>query len=74
MAARLQRESLESLLAKIIAHDDDWINIRAFIAEVARDNDSFVPYVYLFLLTFHSNSLARETIEQAGKTYARVLD
>ena len=39
--ARFVRESLEALLTKILAHDDDWVNIKAFCAEVLKDNDLF---------------------------------
>ena len=40
------RESLESLLDKILAKDDDWVNIKTFCTEVTNDQEL---YVSLFL-------------------------
>ena len=38
------KESLETLLEKILAHDDDWSNIKAFCSQVAQDRDAFADH------------------------------
>ena len=42
------KESLESLLDKALAQDDDWVNIKAFCQQVAEDKDSCVDFTAVF--------------------------
>lgn len=55
--ARFVRESLEALLTKILAHDDDWVNIKAFCAEVLKDHDLAPGAVQMCLNELRSHNL-----------------